>query len=154
MHRRGYHDLHAVENPLISLADDMARTEKMVRQFKGPVLLVGHSYGGAAIPEAGNLPLVSGLVHIGAFAPDAGKSPGSLSAAMPPEAFADIAPDSDGYLWVKQDKYRESFRQDLGEEAALVMAVTQKTPLASTFGDAIIAPAPEGQAKLAPVVDP
>ena len=141
LHNRGYHSLHAVENPLTSLVDDVARTQQMVRQIRGPVLLVGHSYGGAVITEAGNLPNVAGLVYVAAFAPDAGESPGSLSAAMPPEAFANIAPDSDGYLWVKQDKYHESFCQDLTEAEALVMAVTQKAPLGSTFGDAITAPA-------------
>ena len=141
LHKRGYHSLHAVENPLTSLADDVARTQQMVRQIRGPVLLVGHSYGGAVITEAGNLPNVAGLVYVAAFAPDAGESPGSISQAKPPEAFANIAPDSDGYLWVKQDKYHESFCQDLTEAEALVMAVTQKAPLGSTFGDAITAPA-------------
>ena len=141
LHRRGYKDLHAVENPLTSLADDAARTQKMVKQIKGPVLLVGHSYGGAVITEAGDLPNVRGLVYVAAFAPDAGESPGSISQANPPEAFGNIAPDSDGYLWIKQDKFRESFCQDLPEADALVMAVTQKAPLGSTFGDAITAPA-------------
>jgi pimeloyl-ACP methyl ester carboxylesterase len=141
LHKRGYRDLHAVENPLTSLADDVARTQKTVRQIHGPVILVGHSYGGAVITEAGDLPNVAGLVYVAAFAPDAGESPGSISAGMPPEAFPNLAPDGDGYLWVKQDKFHESFCQDLTEEEALVMAVTQKAPLASTFGDAITAPA-------------
>jgi len=141
LHKRGYHDLHAVENPLTSLADDAARTQKMVKQIKGPVILVGHSYGGAVITEAGDLPNVRGLVYVAAFAPDKGESPGGISQANPPEAFPNLAPDSDGYLWVKQDKFRESFCQDLSEGDALVMAVTQKAPLASTFGDAITAPA-------------
>lgn len=141
LHKRGYHDLRAVENPLTSLADDAERAQKMIKQIHGPVILVGHSYGGAVITEAGDLPNVAGLVYVAAFAPDAGESPGSISASNPPEAFANIAPDSDGYLWVKQDKFRESFCQDLSEEEALVMAVTQKAPLASTFGDAITAPA-------------
>ena len=141
LHRRGHTDIHAVENPLTSLADDVARTQKMVRQIDGPVLLVGHSYGGAVITEAGDLPNVAGLVYVAAFAPDAGESPGGISQAKPPEAFANIAPDSDGYLWVKPEKYRESFCQDLSEDEALVMAVTQKAPLGSTFGDVISAPA-------------
>lgn len=141
LHKRGYHDLHAVENPLTSLADDAARTQKMVKQIKGPVILVGHSYGGAVITEAGDLPNVRGLVYVAAFAPDAGESPGSISQANPPEAFPNLAPDSDGYLWIKQDKFRESFCQDLPEDEAMVMAVTQKAPLASTFGNAITAPA-------------
>lgn len=93
------------------------------------------------ITEAGDSSNVVGLVYIAAFAPDAGESAGGISQAHPPEAFANIAPDSDGYLWVKQDKYHESFCQDLPEADALVMAVTQKAPLASTFGDEVTAPA-------------
>ena len=139
--RKGYTKLRAVELPLASLAEDAERTRKMVKQQQGPVLLVGHSYGGAVITEAGDLPNVTGLVYIAAFAPDAGESPGSISQAMPPAAFANIAPDSDGYLWVKDDKYRDSFCQDLTAEEALVMAVTQKAPLGSTFGDNVTAPA-------------
>ena len=141
LHKRGYHDLHAVENPLTSLADDAERTRKMVKQIKGPVILVGHSYGGAVITQAGDLPNVVGLVYVAAFAPDAGESPGGISQAKPPEAFPNLAPDSDGYLWVKQDKFHESFCQDLDESDALVMAVTQKAPLATTFGDAVTDPA-------------
>ena len=139
--RRGYTSLHAVEMPLTSLADDAERTRKMVKQIHGPVILVGHSYGGAVITEMGDLPNVKGLVYVAAFAPDAGESPGGLSQANPPEAFANIAPDSDGYLWIKQDKFHESFCQDLSDADALVMAVTQKAPLASTFGDPISDPA-------------
>ncbi|MGX1811780.1 alpha/beta hydrolase [Nocardia sp. NPDC055321] len=139
--QRGYTDLHAVENPLTSLADDAERTRKMVRQIDGPVLLVGHSYGGAVITEAGDLPNVVGLVYIAAFAPDAGESPGQITQEQPPAAAANLAPDSDGYLWVRQDKFQESFCQDLSDDDALVMAVTQKAPLASTFGDTVTAPA-------------
>ena len=141
LHRRGYDKLRAVENPLTALADDAERTRKTVKQVDGPVLLVGHSYGGAVITEAGDLPNVTGLVYVAAFAPDAGESPGQLSQEMPPAAFDNIAPDSDGYLWIKQDAFHDSFAQDLTQEEALVMAVTQKAPLASTFGDAVTAPA-------------
>ncbi|AZK97350.1 MULTISPECIES: alpha/beta hydrolase [Streptomyces] len=138
---RGYDKLHAVENPLTSLAEDAERTRKMVKQVDGPVVLVGHSYGGAVITEAGDLPNVTGLVYIAAFAPDAGESPGQISQEHPPAAFENLVPDSDGYLWVKQDKYHWSFGQDLAEDEAYTMAVTQKAPLASTFGDNITAPA-------------
>ncbi|MET9216093.1 MULTISPECIES: alpha/beta hydrolase [unclassified Nocardia] len=141
LNRRGYPALHAVENPLTSLADDAERTRKMVAQVDGPVLLVGHSYGGAVITEAGDLPNVAGLVYVAAFAPDAGESPVAISEQHPPAAFANIAPDSDGYLWIAQDKFHESFCQDLTAEEALVMAVTQKAPLGSTFGDTVTAPA-------------
>jgi len=111
--RRGYDALHAVENPLTSLADDATRTQTMVRQVDGPVLLVGHSYGGAVITEAGGLDNVVGLVYVAAFAPDAGETLGQITEQMPPAAAADIAPDSDGYVWIAQDKFRESFCQDL-----------------------------------------
>ncbi|OHV04986.1 alpha/beta hydrolase [Mycobacterium talmoniae] len=141
LNQRGYDKLHAVEMPLTSLADDTARTRKMIQQIDGPVLLVGHSYGGAVITEAGDLPNVVGLVYVAAFAPDAGESPGGISQDLPPAAFDNLAPDSDGYLWIKADKYHESFCQDLPADEALVMAITQKAPLASTFGDAITTPA-------------
>lgn len=113
----------------------------MVRQIDGPVVLVGHLYGGAVITEAGDLPNVTGLVYVAAFAPDAGESPGQITHGAPPAAFENIAADSDGYVWVKQDKFHESFAQDLSEEEALVMAVTQKAPLGSTFGDTVTSPA-------------
>ena len=119
--RRGFHDLHAVELPLTSLADDAERTRRMIRQIPGPVLLVGHSYGGAVITEAGDMPNVAGLVYIAAFAPDAGESPGSLSQAMPPLGIASLAPDSDGYLWIKQDAYHANFCPDLTADEGLVM---------------------------------
>nr|WP_067295107.1 alpha/beta hydrolase [Marinobacterium profundum] len=138
---KGFTKLHAVELPLTSLADDAARTRKMVAQQPGPVLLVGHSYGGAVITEAGDMPNVVGLVYIAAFVPDAGESPGGITESNPPVAIANIAPDSDGYLWIKQDTYHQSFCQDLTAEEALVLAVTQKAPLGSTFGDKVTAPA-------------
>jgi pimeloyl-ACP methyl ester carboxylesterase len=113
----------------------------MIAQQKGPVLVVGHSYGGAVITEAGNQPNVVGLVYIAAFAPDAGESCGGITAAKPPAAAANLAPDSVGYLWLRQDKFHESFCQDVTAEEALVMAVTQKAPLASTFGNNVTTPA-------------
>ncbi|MFC2254810.1 alpha/beta hydrolase [Labrys portucalensis] len=139
--RLGYDKVRAVELPLTGLADDAERTRQMVKQQEGRVVLVGHSYGGAVITEAGGLPNVAGLVYIAAFAPDAGESPGAISQQVPPEAFPNIAPDSDGYLWIKYDKFGESFCQDLSAEEARIMAVTQKAPLASTFGDNVTAPA-------------
>lgn len=139
--RKGYTSIRAVELPLTSLADDAERTRKMVAQQKGPVLLVGHSYGGAVITEAGDQPNVVGLVYIAAFAPDAGESPGGITQQNLPAAAANLEPDSDGYLWVRADKFHESFCQDLTPDEGLVMGVTQKAPLASTFGDTVTAPA-------------
>ncbi|MHC2527554.1 pimeloyl-ACP methyl ester carboxylesterase [Rhizobium leguminosarum] len=138
---RGYQSVHAVELPLTSLAEDAERTCKMVAQQKGPVLLVGHSYGGAVITEAGDQPNVAGLVYIAAFAPDEGESPAAITQRHPPAALANIEPDSDSYLWLKADKFHESFCQDISLEDAFVLAATQKAPLAGTFGDVITAPA-------------
>ncbi|SDZ48959.1 alpha/beta hydrolase [Pseudomonas sp. NFIX28] len=139
--QRGYTRIRAVELPLTSLADDVERTRKLVAQQEGPVLLVGHSYGGAVITEAGLAPNVAGLVYIAAFAPDAGESPGGITQQHPPEAAANLLPDSDGYLWVKPERFHESFCQDLPEQDGLVMGLTQKAPLANTFGNTIGTPA-------------
>jgi pimeloyl-ACP methyl ester carboxylesterase len=139
--RRGYGSLHAVENPLTSLADDTRRTQQMVRQLDGPVLLVGHSYGGAVITEGGDLPNVAGLVYVAGWAPDKGESVGALHEQMPPAAAANIAADSDGYVWIAQDRFHESFCQDLSADEARVMAVTQKPPFGAALGDAVGEPA-------------
>jgi pimeloyl-ACP methyl ester carboxylesterase len=126
---------------LTSLNDDAERTQKMVKRVDGPVLLVGHSYGGAVITQAGDLPNVAGLVYVAAFAPDAGESLAQISEWNATAGAANVAPDSDGYLWIRQDKFHESFCQDLPADEALVMAVTQKAPVGSTFGDAVSDPA-------------
>ena len=144
LNRRRYDSLHALDIPLTSLNDDAERAQKMIRQIDGPVLLAGHSYGGAVITQAGDLPNVAGLVYVAAFAPDAGESIGEISGWNVSQAVAAgnvVVPDSDGYLWIKQDKYHESFCQDLPADEALVMAVTQKAPLGSVNGDRVSDPA-------------
>lgn len=135
--KMGYESICAVENPLSSVAGDAERTRKMVAQQQAPVLLVGHSYGGAVITEVGNQPNVVGLVYIAGWAPDAGESLLDNIQASPAAApgGANAVPDSDGYVWIKPEKFRESFCQDLGADEALVMAVTQKAPLGSMFGE-------------------
>ena len=102
--RKGYTKLRAVELPLTSLADDAERTHKMVAQQSGPTLLVGHSYGGAVISEAGDMPNVVGLVYVAAFAPDAGESPGALSQTIPPAAIANLVPRR---RWLFMDQVRQ-----------------------------------------------
>jgi pimeloyl-ACP methyl ester carboxylesterase len=140
--KMGYDSIFAVENPLTSLADDAARTKQMIAQQKGPVLLVGHSYGGAVITEAGNQPNVVGLVYIAAFAPDAGENLLDVGNAFPaPPGVANAVPDSDGYVWINPKKFHESFCQDLPADEALVMAVTQKAPVGSTFANKVTVPA-------------
>ena len=142
LRKLGHTELRAVENPLTSLADDVERTRKMVAQQKGPVLLVGHSYGGMVITGAGTAPTVVGLVYIAAWVPDVGESLGALaSVGTPGPGGANTFVDTDGYLWIDQEKFHESFCQDLPADEALVMAVTQKAPLASTAGNASTAAA-------------
>ena len=137
---RGFR-VHVPAVPNRSLLGDSAYIRSVVEEIDGPVLLVGHSYGGAVISQAGNEPNVKGLVYIAAFAPDAGESPGGITQQHLPEAAPNLAPDSDGYLWLRADKFHESFCQDLSEDEGRVMAVTQKAPLASTFGDTVSEPA-------------
>jgi pimeloyl-ACP methyl ester carboxylesterase len=134
----GYETIRAVENPLTSLAEDAERTGQMIAQQKGPVLLAGHSYGGAVITEAGNQPSVVGLVYIAAFAPEVGESVGAIAQAGPmPAGAVNVAPDSDGHVWIDPKRFGESFCQDLPPDEQLVMAVTQKAPLGRTFGDTV-----------------
>jgi pimeloyl-ACP methyl ester carboxylesterase len=140
LHRRGYDGLQAVENPLTSVADDATRTQTMIRRVDGPVLLVGHSHGGAVITEAGGLENVVGLVCMAVFAPDAGESPVRSPSRCLPRRRATSRRTPDGYVWIAQEKLRESFCQDLSADAALVMVVTQKAPRGSTFGNPISAP--------------
>jgi pimeloyl-ACP methyl ester carboxylesterase len=137
--RMGYDDIHAVDNPLASLADDAARTGRLIAKHpRDSVILVGHSYGGAVITEAGNAPNVAGLVYLAAFAPDSGESVGQIAAAGPaPMGAANLVPDGDGGIWINIKKFHQSFCQDLTEEEGLVMAVTQKPPAAGIFGDAL-----------------
>ena len=115
-----------VQNPTSSLADDVAATNRVLDAHKGPVILVGHSYGGVVITEAGNHPKVAGLVYIAAFAPDQGESVGSLikdpapGAPVPP-----IEPAGEGFLGLNKVKFRASFAADVSVEKAAFMADSQ-----------------------------
>lgn len=115
-----------VQNPTISLADDVAATKRIVHAQKGPVILVGHSYGGAVITEAGNDPKVAGLVYIAAFAPDKGESVSTLIKDPPPGApVPPILPPQEGYLFLDKVKFPASFAADVDEEKAAFMADSQ-----------------------------
>src|SRR6266576_1412213 len=115
-----------VQNPTISLADDVAVTKRIVHAQNGPVLLVGHSYGGAVITEAGNDPQVAGLVYIAAFAPDKGESVSTLIKDPPPGApVPPILPPQDGYLFLDKTKFAASFAADVAAEKAAFMADSQ-----------------------------
>jgi pimeloyl-ACP methyl ester carboxylesterase len=115
-----------VQNPTISLADDVAVTKRTLAAQDGPVILVGHSYGGVVITEAGNDPKVAGLVYIAAFAPDAGESVSALIKNPPPGApVPPILPPQEGYLFLDRTKFRASFAPDVSPEAASFMADSQ-----------------------------
>lgn len=145
LHRKGY-TVRAVQNPLTSLADDVDRTRRLAESLDGPTILVGHSYGGAVISGAGNARNVVGLVYIAAFAPDEGDSLGSIfSRREAPAGAASIRPDKDGFLWIDPEQFRGSFCQDLDEETALVMALSQKPIAARCFEDKAGAPAWRGK---------
>ena len=112
-----------VQNPTISLADDVAATRRIVHAQNRPVILVGHSYGGAVITEAGNDPKVAGLVYIAAFAPDKGESVSTLIKDPPPGApVPPILPPQDGYLSLDKAKFPASFAADVDKDKAAFMA--------------------------------
>src|SRR5208337_4924761 len=103
-----------VQNPTTSLADDVAATRRVITEQKGPVILVGHSYGGVVITEAGNDPGVAGLVYVAAFAPDSGESVASLIKNPPPGApVPPILPPRDGFLTLDRDLFAASFAADV-----------------------------------------
>jgi pimeloyl-ACP methyl ester carboxylesterase len=119
-------DVVVVQNPTISLADDVAVTKRAIATAKGDVVLVGHSYGGAVITQAGNDPKVAGLVYITAFALDKGESVSSLIKDPPPGApVPPILPPVDGYLLLDKAKFPASFAGDVSPEKAAFMADSQ-----------------------------
>jgi pimeloyl-ACP methyl ester carboxylesterase len=121
----GY-NVSIVQNPTTSLADDVAATRLAIAQAQGPVVLVGHSYGGVVVSEAGTDPKVAGVVYIAAFAPDKGESVESLIKNPPPGApVPPILPPQNGYLFLDKAKFRASFAADVGEAKAAFLADSQ-----------------------------
>ena len=115
-----------VQNPTLSLEGDAQATRQIIDAQDGPVVLVGHSYGGAVITEAGTHPSVAALVYICAFAPDKGESVGSLIAGFPADGpQPPILPPRDGFLFLDRDKFHASFAADLPAEQAAFMADAQ-----------------------------
>jgi pimeloyl-ACP methyl ester carboxylesterase len=125
LRQKGY-NVSIVQNPTISLADDVAVTKRAIAAQPGPVVLVGHSYGGVVVTEAGNDPKVAGLVYIAAFAPDAGESIETLIQNPPPGApVPPILPPQDGFLFLDRSKFAASFAADVDAELAAFMADSQ-----------------------------
>ena len=123
--KNGY-TVSIVQNPTISLEDDVAVTRRVLATQSGPVILVGHSYGGAVITEAGNDPKVAGLVYIAAFAPDKGESVSTLIKDAPPGApVPPILPPVDGFLFLEKAKFSAAFAADVDAEKAAFMADSQ-----------------------------
>ena len=115
-----------VQNPAFSLADDVAVTKRALATQNGPAILVGHSYGGVVITEAGNDPKVAGLVYIAAFAPDKGESVSALIKDPPPGApVPPILPPQDGYLFLDKAKFAAAFAADVSPDLAEFMADSQ-----------------------------
>lgn len=134
----------AVQNPLSSLADDVAATQRAIDRQPGKVLLVGHSWGGVVITEVGRHEKVAGLVYVAAFAPADGESVSDLGANKGlPQApgLAGIEPDAHGYLWMSTRNFGEHFAQDLAPARTALMAVNQKPIAGRSFGDKVSVPA-------------
>lgn len=115
-----------VQNPTLSLAGDVAATQQILDGLDGPAVLVGHSYGGVVITEAGSHPNVAALAYITAFAPDKGESVNTLIADPPPGApVPPILPPRDGYLLLDREKFAAAFAADVPKQAAAFMADSQ-----------------------------
>ncbi|MBK6012953.1 alpha/beta fold hydrolase [Streptomyces sp. MBT53] len=147
---RGVHDalradgyrVSVVQNPTLSLEDDVAVTKRVLDAQDGPTVLVGHSYGGAVISEAGNHENVSALVYIAAFAPDKGESVNTLIADPPPGApVPPILPPVDGFLFLDREKFAASFAGDLPEADARFLADSQVPWGLDALGGAVNRPA-------------
>lgn len=126
----GFHVV-ALQNPLTSLVDDVAATKRAIAAQDGPVLLVGHSYGGVVITEAGNDPKVVGLVYVAALAPSDGESVASVTKPFPPAPLgSEVQADADGFLTVTPKGIAEDFAQDLTDKEK----PTQAHTAAAVFG--------------------
>jgi len=126
MLKKDGYNVSIVQNPTLSLADDVAATKRIIAMQDGPVILVGHSYGGVVITEAGNDPKVERLVYNAAFAPDKGESVDALIKDPPPGApVPPILPPQDGFLFLDKEKFYASFAADVDAKLASFMAESQ-----------------------------
>jgi pimeloyl-ACP methyl ester carboxylesterase len=139
--REGY-PVTIVQNRTVSLADDVATTRRAIAAQSGPVILVGHSYGGVVVSEAGNDPKVAALVYIAGFAPDTGESIETLSANPPPGSTAPpFTPPEDGFIFLDQSKFVAAFAADVNAEEAAFMAASQVPCGVGAVSGAVTTPA-------------
>jgi pimeloyl-ACP methyl ester carboxylesterase len=125
----------AVQLPLVSLKDDVATVKRAIALEDGPIILVGHSYGGVVITEAGDDPKVVGLVYIAAFAPDVGQSVGSLGASVEPAPMgAEVRPDAQGFLKLTEAGVKNDFAQDLTPTEKSILFAAQAPTAAAALG--------------------
>jgi pimeloyl-ACP methyl ester carboxylesterase len=140
LEQRGY-PVIAVQNPLSSLADDVATTKRVIdaESALGPVIVVGHSYGGVVITAAAaDNPQVKALVYVDAFAPEPGELLGDLSTHFgPTELSSALVPDAAGFLYVDRAKFQALFAADLPEQSVRVLEATQKPTHNSVFASAV-----------------
>lgn len=137
LEERGLHVV-AVQNPLSSLADDVAATKRIIDAQDGPVVLVGHSYGGAVISEAGNNPKVARLVYVAAFGPDTGESVATTAKAFAPAPVAsEVRPIADGFVVLTMKGVMDDFAQDLSLLEKRLLVATQAPTSGSVFGAAM-----------------
>jgi pimeloyl-ACP methyl ester carboxylesterase len=131
----------AVQIPLTSFADDIAATQRAIALEDGPVLLVGHSYGGAVITEAGNDPKVAGLVYVSAVAPDKGESAFGLITSVPTPVGSELRPDKSGFLKLTPKGIAEDFAQDLSAKEIAILTATQVPTSVTAMKGEITTPA-------------
>lgn len=129
--RDGY-KVAVVQEPETSFEDDVKATKRVVDAQDGPSILVGHSYGGAVVTEAGNDDKVAGLVYVAAFQPDTGETPLQLTKKMPPATQA-IKATADGHLYIDPANFHQDFAADLPAAQTNFMAISQVTPAAQSF---------------------
>jgi len=140
--RQDGYNVSIVQNPTLSLDGDAEATRRILERQDGPAVLVGHSYGGAVISEAGTHPAVAAVVYIAAFAPDKGESVGALIAGFPADGpQPPILPPQDGFLFLDRDKFPASFAGDVPLEEAQFMADSQVPWGVDAVGGAVTEPA-------------